>query len=66
MVMDNNNEHEITVSNEQRVVILQEVVTEMRRREYEMQKDTYGSRDYCDGVRSEVRRVQEWLNLQIG
>ena len=64
--MARNEGQEVKITDEQRVMVLQEVVEEMRRREYEMQKDTYGSRDYCDGVRSEVTRVQEWLTIQIG
>ena len=51
--------------NELRTETLQEVIDEMRRWEEEMKKDIYGSRDYCDGVRAEIGRIQDWLSLQV-
>ena len=37
---------------------------ELSRREEELHEDIYRNRDYCDGIRFEVRRLQEWLASQ--
>ena len=63
MAQDNEGREEpkVRVSKAQKTLIFQEVMEELNRREVEMHKDTYASRDYCDGVRFEVGRLQEWL-----
>ena len=55
----------VKISSEQRNLILQEVIDECDRREVEMHKDLYASRDYSDGVRFENGRLQVWLNQQM-
>jgi len=45
--------------------ILGEVMDELNRREEELATDIYGSRDYSDGVRFEVGRMQLWLSDQM-
>ena len=62
---DKSNESKVKVSKAQRGVVLQEVIDEYTRRMDEMRKDIYASRDYSDGVRFEVRRMQEWLSKQM-
>ncbi len=53
------------VNKAQRIEVLKTVTDELDRRAVELRKDIYGSREYCDGVREEVRRMQEWLMTQM-
>ena len=59
------NEPKVRVSKVQRNIVLQEMMDELNRRGEEMHKDLYASRDYSDGVRFEVRRLQAWLNEKM-
>lgn len=56
----------IRVTKEQRLLVLREVLDECDRREKEMYKDKYASRDYSDGVRFENGRLQVWLQTTMG
>lgn len=67
MGQDNQEQSEprVRVSKAQVSIVLQEVMEELNRREEEMHKDIYASRDYSDGVRFENRRMQQWLNEKM-
>lgn len=58
-------ESKVRVSVAQRNLVLQEVMDELDRREKEMHRDLYASRDYSDGVRFENGRLQTWLNQKM-
>ena len=67
MAQDNQEtkEPKVRVSAAQRTIVLQEILDECDRREEEMRKDLYASRDYSDGVRFENRRFQTWLKNKM-
>lgn len=59
-------EPKVRVTKAQRNLVMQELMDECNRREIEMHTDRYASRDYSDGVRFEVGRLQQWLSNQMG
>ena len=61
----NKQEDEVPITKAQTNLVLETVMKELVRREEEMHSDVYGSRPYSDGVRLEVRRMQEWLATQM-
>jgi hypothetical protein len=42
----------------------EEFTLELQRRQDEMKEDIYGSRAFSDGVREEIKRLEEWLKVQ--
>lgn len=60
--MAKKDEDQVTpITKDQRNEVLQIVLDEVNRRQMEMHSDIYGNRQFSDGVREEVARMEKWL-----